>query len=270
MKNSSRRDTFFSQDYSKNFTIFDAIDGRDSTKTTFFNKESFRKFYNREPLPGEIGCALSHYELLKSYSENPESSDYAIIVEDDAKFAPNIEEVISNIIDKYPSLDVVLLGYPSSSYGYINLASWDAQMMRHSVFSKKVGKATEGSYRIATYDGQGWGTGAYIISKNSAKKYVSFADRVTNLHWVADHWEYFSKPSGMRMQSIMPPLVGWQGGSEIREQAESNINDQILHSKRKIRERIALKNRILFTPRATAATLRDIADKLSTKGRKIP
>src|SRR5690606_3854414 len=62
------------------FIRISAVDAKNLDKESFQVKNR----YDRDLLPGEIGCFLSHVKTLKTFLDS--DKDFAVIIEDDAKF----------------------------------------------------------------------------------------------------------------------------------------------------------------------------------------
>jgi hypothetical protein len=97
------------------------IDRRNSIENEFskLNISTYKRFSAISDQNGALGCALSHYELIKTWDS--ERNEFLMIIEDDVVFdcdLANLTQVIvSFLIDD--NLDVLCLGHNSfSSVGY--------------------------------------------------------------------------------------------------------------------------------------------------------
>lgn len=105
------------------------------------------RYYHKDFTKNAIGCFLSHIDIYKCLIEDPDA-DYYIIFEDDAyPTTKNIQSIILNIIESQDShsWDIYLLG------GYIFESAYCNIHLCNQVYYF-------------------WGTYAYIISKQAAKK----------------------------------------------------------------------------------------------------
>lgn len=59
--------------------------------------------YDRDLIPGEIGCYLSHVETLQIFLES--TYNFALIIEDDAILPENLKSIINESVVQYDSLD---------------------------------------------------------------------------------------------------------------------------------------------------------------------
>ena len=109
----------------------------------------------------EIGCYLSHLELLKSLKKSP--AKYHIILEDDFKFIPgtNFLLQINNAISqtKFNSFDIIFLGWNSSGLG-TEKVSWSENLIKFI--------PTNSFY----------GTYAYMVNSDSLDKIINLISKV--------------------------------------------------------------------------------------------
>ena len=164
----------------------EAVNGKELTEEEtdlLFDRKKFRHRYNREPLPGEIGCTLSHRECYRRLlrSEN----EYALILEDDVCF-PNPEDV------EYVFKRAIAL-YSLGKECIITFT-------RHEIYYPKifsvVGRYT--LYRLWS----AYGTCAYLVNKRAARRLLS----IEKPFIVADDFEYMAE-HGMFIQGVYPSLA---------------------------------------------------------------
>jgi glycosyl transferase family 25 len=89
------------------FTYFDAVDGKNMSNDDNYMRN---KYVTENTLnPGQIGCFLSHVNLL---NRAVDSGKYTLILEDDAKVPNDIIDKIIKIIENSPKdFDIIFLGY---------------------------------------------------------------------------------------------------------------------------------------------------------------
>ena len=79
--------------------------------------------------PSMLGCGLSHLKALNTFLCSPESTRYALILEDDARIQPGLDAALwLKLIQqmKQQELDLVHLGGHETEWGYRTLVgSWD-------------------------------------------------------------------------------------------------------------------------------------------------
>ncbi|WP_313387105.1 glycosyltransferase family 25 protein [Chishuiella sp.] len=90
------------KEFEKNNIEFNRIPAIDY-KEININSYSIKNLYDRDLVPGEIGCYLSHLKTLKIFLNS--SEEFAIILEDDAILEQNFDEVIYKTINSYNELD---------------------------------------------------------------------------------------------------------------------------------------------------------------------
>lgn len=93
-------------------TRIDAIDGRQSSPTDFstYNKQRTLSRHGRDLTGGEVACYLSHIKALTEFIES--DARHALILEDDATFAPCFGSFISELstaLENYKNWDAVNL-----------------------------------------------------------------------------------------------------------------------------------------------------------------
>ena len=100
---------------------------------------------------GGIGCAISHYEIIKNISEENNNNIY-IILEDDINFKKNFISNVKKVIKKAPNdWDIIYIGYGPISDDYKN---------------KKINDNFFRTNRIH-------GTFGYILNKKGASKILN-------------------------------------------------------------------------------------------------
>ena len=83
-----------------NFEIIDATDGYALDLSQIkdrLRQDKAEKYYGYALRPGEIGCYLSHHNLWQTIVKN--NIEYALILEDDAKLAPDFFTAVSEIVN---------------------------------------------------------------------------------------------------------------------------------------------------------------------------
>jgi glycosyl transferase family 25 len=101
---------------------------------------------------GMIGCYLSH---IKIYESNVNSSNIALVFEDDAKFDINISDFIKNLKELPNDWDIILLG--------------TVQKFSYSMYS-------ESFYNVYEF----WGTQGYIINNSGMQKMLQYYKPISN------------------------------------------------------------------------------------------
>ena len=80
------------------FKRITAVDAKTLDHSTYIVNNQ----YDRELVPGEIGCYLSHVKTLETFLKS--ENDYAIIIEDDAILVHDFKSIVEKALHIYPDL----------------------------------------------------------------------------------------------------------------------------------------------------------------------
>lgn len=187
--------------------IVDAVDGREmseSEKQTCFDIKRFSYKERHSPLPGEIGCTLSHRECYRRLLDSKE--EFALIVEDDVRFLAKRETVGSifkGIVGKIPCKPYVMT------------------LSCHLIYYPK------GEYQVGEYSFcrvfHAWGTCAYLINRKGAKVLLESGKPCC----VADNYVEMGR-LGIRVDGLYPMLAF--GNSGIGDVSSSICDDCDMYS----------------------------------------
>jgi len=119
--------------------IFDAVDGRDLGWDDLRARgvrpyagwrlaDSAYRFYNRDLKWGEIGCALSHHGVWSAIVES--GLPFAIVLEDDADFAPGFTELLTLAIQLLEGLVATGAAAPPDLLYLARKACWPRREAR--------------------------------------------------------------------------------------------------------------------------------------------
>lgn len=161
-----------------------------------FDIKLFMKRYGRFPLPGEIGCTLSHRECYRRLLESEE--EIALILEDDIFFywPEDVEKVINCCVE-------MLI----KKKGGITIFSY-----AEIVFSG--GRKLIGRYSLNRI-WLGYGTHAYLLHRNAAKKLYK-----TKPSLVADDYEYINM-KGVKVYGVLPQFSkGISSSGEVQTEIQ--------------------------------------------------
>ncbi len=95
------------------FAFFEAVDGRgfDMREVPHYNGAKRRRYFGRDMMPAEMGCLLSHRGVYERMDR--ENIAYALILEDDVTFAPDVRGVLAALLETPVKWDVIrFLGSP--------------------------------------------------------------------------------------------------------------------------------------------------------------
>ncbi|MCB1720767.1 MAG: glycosyltransferase family 25 protein [Alphaproteobacteria bacterium] len=165
-----------------NFEFFDAVDGRQMNVLNHpdYNAPRRRAAHGRDLKPGELGCFLSHRNFYRFMLEK--ELDYALLLEDDARLAPETKDTLEALINKNIDFDIIrLLGSPKVARGKhrkITPLYKDFHLVRlrtapggaHATLisrqgaEKLVRACQKFAFPIDTVLGRGWETGVNALS----------------------------------------------------------------------------------------------------------
>lgn len=150
------------------YSFIEAVNGRamsDDDVAEVCDQIKAKKVFGRELLLGEIGCALSHKKIYQKIVD--ENIPYAVILEDDAIVKSDFKRVVSLVIEKNISYDVVLLGHNRGFKNEEVIDSVDSLWWRY-LLNK--------NYRLGMLVKGGLGTYGYMISQKGAKRILEFLE----------------------------------------------------------------------------------------------
>lgn len=91
------------------WTRLRAIDARDMTKeqAARLDEATYRRRHGMTPLPGELGCYLSHVEVLRRFLAG--DADFALVLEDDVLLHDSLPVVLQGLLRHRARWDMVKL-----------------------------------------------------------------------------------------------------------------------------------------------------------------
>lgn len=179
-----RMEQIFSDHNITNYEYFDAIDGKELIMTEeIFKLFLFNDFKYR---CGVVGCALSHYNIMKKLL-NDNDYDAYIVFEDDISIAPKFNENIQRTFD---SLDLF-----GDDFYICFLGSGGSDRT-------KIGE----DVMIESYNGTS-GMFGYIITKKLAMIIVPAIEKHGMKYAIDNYMQKFCTYEGIPMHITVPPLV---------------------------------------------------------------
>lgn len=155
----------------KNYQFFEAVDGLtlspDDKRLHLFDKKNIFRSSK-----GVIGCALSHYTIIKDLAYG--YRDQLLILEDDVNFANNFKEKLESVLESGKDLDydIIYLGYSSTNRALKDNENTPTIALYDQTKTKAVG-----------------GFFGYIMTRSGAKKLMSlFLQR--GISWPIDNYCY--------------------------------------------------------------------------------
>lgn len=225
------------KDFPYPWEFFEAVDGREiKNLNEVYNEKKAIHFYGKALTRGEVGCALSHLGIYKKMID--ENIDKALILEDDIILEKNFLELITMLNKKKLHNDVILLGQSDDK-----------------AIIKFFGEKITDKYKLLQVVHSGYGTYAYMIDIEAAKKIIKFN---TPIKRTADAWAFFSK--FINIYAVEPNLVNPIRGENISliDNMENRWNDDEIsfYAELKLRPTIFSFIRIFF--RKTLSVMRVI------------
>lgn len=166
-------------DYNVDFVFYDAIYGKDNRH--LFDEGAARERYNKDLLDGEVGCSLSHFNVLK-YFISDSKSDWLLVLEDDVLLSNGFEPFLnmSSTSQTLSDASVLLLGHSKTRRSDL----WLQRIKQPLTKVKNINNVIFGKNPRINY----CGTVGYLINKSAAKKITQMGQA----SWVADDWKFLS------------------------------------------------------------------------------
>jgi len=169
----------------KDYKLIYGFDGQNIKNE--YDNDKVNKFTNLRP--GEIGCFISHLRIYETIVKD--NIDYALIMEDDAKFCDNFNEKLQNLIKNIKDYDILYIGgrfTPNFSMNPDNYTKITDNIVQHKyndnyIFNKNPTN-NDLTFRIDTDRT----THSYIISKNICKLLLDVFNKSNNIDIPIDFW----------------------------------------------------------------------------------
>lgn len=159
-----------------------AVDGRVATPSELaqLDEAKFRRCHGKLPLPGELGCYLSHVRVISEFLSS--QGEFAVILEDDVILGEDFKNILAELVCCSRDWDMVKLSGVHSGTP-IGIRQLDA---KHEL-SVMLTKCTCSS--------------AYIINRKAAK---SYSEKLLPMYLPYDHefdkgWHY-----GIKVRAVNP------------------------------------------------------------------
>jgi GR25 family glycosyltransferase involved in LPS biosynthesis len=183
------------------YDIVLAVDGEALSKEEIdkaVDLEVYKKFARYYRSIGEIGCALSHFKVLRKFLES--NYQYALVLEDDISFDPDLLRKIA-----YKSLDAHYLW---------NILTFE---VRHRGMPVKV-KNILSNYYLSYYLTDVHDAGAYLIDRSTAVKLLEYSLPIKTSvdYFFTRAWELDIKFAGIEPRIVHQTF----GDSEILQKVD--------------------------------------------------
>lgn len=247
---SERVDSFLGQPGAAGFVVHDGFDGRNGGGRNLFDLDAYSHRVGGEPTGGQIGCAISHASLVRSFANMPGNpNDWMLVAEDDARFTDDFEQVLESLCRINVDADLIVLADPWEIDTERPIRGPLSDGVGLSLLSRRVAKRlVGGSYRLGHFAGVAWGAGLYLITRRGSRKYRDYLDEHFSGRpaFLADDYGLL-KSMGLDIMFLRPNLAycggpsttspGYQLGSGYRRDAEEN-------GFRRVRRLLALRSRL--------------------------
>lgn len=196
LKDSERRHNFDLLFSGMDYKFFDAIQPKNDDPK--FDQFIANALYGRSLRKGEIGCTLSHIEIIKRFSSGVNDSEWLLVMEDDALPEIHFFDFIRSfptdgaIMNRAPA--ILLLGHSKTSKRHL----WIQHLKQPLYMKEYVGGVLFGQNKRITL----CGTVSYLINKEAAK----IISKCGKPFWMADDWHLFSN-LGITIKHPVKPLI---------------------------------------------------------------
>jgi glycosyl transferase family 25 len=211
------------------FSFHDAVRGDDLSPAEIAERidmDALTRRIGRPASAPELGCALSHAEVLRQLVDSNETC--AVILEDDARLADAAGDLVKSVAAGVQPGDLVLIG----ASGATPLRVGGRRMVGQSTF---VAPAARGGVQR---------TFAYLVTREAAAAILEKFPRVASL---ADDWPLFG---GVVLLRILEPRIAWTWGpfiepSEIDVARADAIGSQVGKMQHSFLARLGYKARLI-------------------------
>lgn len=216
LPDSPRRTAFEGNGAASTFTFFDAFDARRGGGEQLFDVEAYAREEGRAPLGGEIGCAISHYLVMREFAEGSGAADDLMLVaEDDVVFSTHLEPVLHKVASLMRAGDLALLADPYGEMDVRDRRKRSERDVQLSLLARPVGGRHPAHFLFGHYEGEPAGAMLYAVSRRAAALYCAFVAQQGRIQWAADDYRRWALPAGIDVRVLKPNLVSCRGPSEI-------------------------------------------------------
>ncbi len=235
LQESERIAGFYDQTGAHRFELVTAFDGRGGNVPAEFNWDRYIEVNGREPRGGEVGCSVSHFRVLRAFSEEKGAEDdWLLVMEDDSRWSDDFWRVVRRLQRSRISGFVSLGDVFSVQDRWVTM-SRSQRSVTLSLLSRPVGRVGLMPRIVGTVDGMMWGTGGYMIDRRAARSLVEKGLRC-GIYWNADDFRLW--PDSIRFCMVRPGLLRWEGPSTILNTGYQWIEPEI-HGLSKVRALLA-------------------------------
>jgi glycosyl transferase, family 25 len=159
-----------------------AVDARalSPAQEALLDKPAYRRKHGMEPLPGELGCYLSHVEVMRRMLAS--KAEFGLVLEDDVLLTERLPDALRGLIEHAQRWDMVKLSAV------------------HSGTPQRVLEVAPGQH-LAVMLSRCTGSSAYLINRRAAQAY---ADRLLPMSLPYDHVFDQGWTFGLKVRLLTP------------------------------------------------------------------
>lgn len=196
LKNSERRQNFNKIFAGFGHEYYDATIPQDCDPR--FDQFIAKSLYGRKLRNGEVGCTLSHFEIIKEFSQSNDDSQWLLLMEDDALPEPHFKKFIDSFCQTIDTHDVIpkviLLGHSKTSKKNLFMQRLTQPLVKTLIVDEFIfGQNKDISF---------CGTVCYLINKHAAQ----VLSECKKPYWMADDWTLFCQ-LGINVLHPFKPLI---------------------------------------------------------------
>lgn len=199
------------------FNVFDAFDGRFEKIPEFYSREKYFELMGEYPSPGEIGCAVSHFLVMKEFAEQKgDDDDLILIAEDDARIAERYEWVIDYVAHNvdWRKTKLALLANQIGA-GKRNHNSSVQKLAILRIRSRIIGWSRKYPFMLGNVIGHTNCAGLYLVSRGACQEYVSKIKSGEKIFYPADFFHLVFPDHWRSIKVVRPGIADFEGESTI-------------------------------------------------------
>jgi glycosyl transferase, family 25 len=171
------------------FTRLPAVDARAFTPTqaALLDEPAYRRKHGMTPVPGELGCYLSHVEVMRAFLSSPAQA--ALVLEDDVKLHDTLPAVLRGLMQHPARWDMVKLSavHRGTPQPYLEVAP---------------------GHHLAVMLSRCTGSSAYLMNRRAAQAYLDRDHGLLPMQLPYDHvfdqgWRF-----GLKVRLVTPTPCG--------------------------------------------------------------
>jgi glycosyl transferase, family 25 len=171
------------------FTRLAAVDARAFTpaQAALLDEPAYRRKHGMTPVPGELGCYLSHVEVMRAFLASPARA--ALVLEDDVKLHDTLPAVLRGLLQHPDRWDMVKLSavHRGTPQPYLEVAP---------------------GHQLAVMLSRCTGSSAYLMNRHAAEAYLDHTKGLLPMQLPYDHvfdqgWRF-----GLKVRLVTPTPCG--------------------------------------------------------------